>query len=256
MQSRTGARGGSAILHGSHRFSRTARVWRWAMGFLATAALLPFIAVTLPNTPTASAASPPVARDDVARTDAGTSVNPDVTGNDFDPDGDAFHVVSVATPAHGQATAFSTFVHYVPNPGFSGVETITYTIQDSTGATATGLLTVWVDTAVSSPDAPVANTDFLYVYQGSNVSLTTTELLSNDTDPQHQPLTVVAVSEPGLEGTLAGDPTNGYTYTPSLDPNVVTGIDHQLDYLVTDAAGHVSQGAVQIRILAAGDPNQ
>ncbi|MEO8266214.1 MAG: hypothetical protein ABI706_11995, partial [Ilumatobacteraceae bacterium] len=60
------------------------------MSMLALVGVAPIIAVTFPTISTASAASPPVARDDVARTDTATQVFVAVTGNDFDPDGDGF----------------------------------------------------------------------------------------------------------------------------------------------------------------------
>ncbi len=198
---------------------------------------------------------PPVARDDVARTNIDASVNRFVIGNDFDPDGDSFSIVRILTPPHGTVTNFGSAIIYTPNPGFTGVEQITYTLRDSHGLTANGTLTVWVDTGVLGPETPVANTDYLYVYQGASVAITTADLLSNDSDPQGQTMTVVAVSEPGTAGTLTGDLANGFTYTPGNDPALV-GTDHTLNYLVTDTAGHVDQADIIVRILAAGDTNQ
>ncbi|HEY5424385.1 MAG TPA: Ig-like domain-containing protein, partial [Ilumatobacteraceae bacterium] len=155
------------------------------MSLLAILGLAPAIALTLPSTP-ASAASAPVARADVARTDSGTAVDIFTSTNDFDPDGDDFSVSSIVTPAHGTVSGFGNGFNYTPNPGFSGVETITYTIQDSTGLTADGLVTIFVDTGVIGPQTPLLDTDYLYVYQGSAVSFTTAELLGNDADPQGQ----------------------------------------------------------------------
>ncbi len=43
------------------------------------------------------------------------------------------------------------------------------------------------------------------------MAVTTAELLANDVDPQGGLLTVVSVSEPGTDGTLTGDLTNGFT---------------------------------------------
>ena len=227
----------------------------WGVVLLTMVAVPPILALTVPGVSTVSAASPPVARDDVARTDAATTVNSLVVGNDFDPDGDGFSVISIVTPAHGTVANFGSSINYTPDAGFSGVESITYTIQDSTGSTANAVLTVWVDTGVLGPDSPVTGRDYTYVYQGASVAVTTAELLSNDSDPQGQALTVVAVSEPGLDGTLTGDLVAGFSYTPSNDPAQIN-TDHLLHYLVTDTDGHVTQEDIVIRILAAGDPNQ
>ena len=53
---------------------------------------------------------------------------------------------------------------------------------------------MWVDTGAAGPETPNAAVDYLHVYQGSSIPLTTSYLLANDADPQGQTLTVVAVS--------------------------------------------------------------
>src|SRR6185503_12504830 len=156
---------------------------------------------------------------------------------------------------HGAVEGFGNGFNYTPNPGFSGVETITYRLRDVHGLISTGKATVFVDAGVIGPETPLLDTDYLYVYQGSAVSFTTAELLGNDADPQGQTLTVVAVSEPSTDGVLTGDVAAGFAYTPSSDPSVVN-TDHTLRYLAADTDGHVAQGDIIIRILAAGDPNQ
>src|SRR6187399_2930650 len=120
----------------------------------------------------AHAASPPVARDDVARTDAGATVSVFVTDNDYDPDGDQFSVVDVTTPPHGTVGFGGNFFNYTPDPGFAGIETITYTIEDSTGASSTGTARVWVDSGTPGPGSPIANDDYAVVYQAANVGFT------------------------------------------------------------------------------------
>ena len=116
-------------------------------------------------------------------------------------------------------------------------------------------MTVWVDTGTDSLGRPDAQTDYFYVYQGSSVGFTAAQLLDNDSDPENQTITVAVVSEPSNNGILVGNPTDGYTYTPSTDA-ALAGINSNLLYLVTDTDGHVEQGTITIRILAAGDPNQ
>ena len=141
----------------------------------------------------ALAASPPVAGDDVARTDSGVTVTVFVTTNDFDPDGDPFSVVAAATPAHGSVEHGGNFVNYTPDPGFSGIDEIVYTVEDSTGASSQGTARVWVDSGVAGPDSPFADDDYSVVYQGATVGITRhrPSCSSNDDDPQGQALIVV-----------------------------------------------------------------
>ena len=66
---------------------------------------------------------------------------------------------------------------------------------------------------------------------------------------------MVAVSEPSNDGLLTGSLSDGFVYMPDGAADLI-GTDHQLNYLVTDTDGHVSQGLVMIRILATGDTNR
>ena len=77
------------------------------------------------------------------------------TPNDFDPDGDSFSVVSVATPAHGTVANVCTPFNYTPDPGFSGIETITYRSATTT-ASRHGLAVVWVNTSGDHPPIAVS----------------------------------------------------------------------------------------------------
>jgi len=76
--------------------------------------------------------------------------------NDSDPDGDSLFWLSFVAPENGSVTGAATDGQftYTPDPGFSGIETISVTISDSNGNTATGQITVTV--IPSAGDAPVA----------------------------------------------------------------------------------------------------
>src|SRR5690606_11079053 len=80
----------------------------------------------------------------------------DVTANDTnddpeDPD-ETFSLVSVGSSSNGTVSrsADGTKLRYKPNANFFGVDTVTYTIRDSNGASATGTVTFTV-TAVNDP---------------------------------------------------------------------------------------------------------
>ena len=155
-------------------------------------ATVALIAITSTTMPTVQAAEAPVARGDVARTNAVTQVQVRVVDNDFDLDGDSFSVVEVATPANGSAliAGGGTHVSYTPPAGFSGVETISYTIRDSRGCRRSGRWRCGSTRVLSSVGvSPDANTDYRYVYQGSSVGFTAAHLVANDSDPQGQALT-------------------------------------------------------------------
>jgi hypothetical protein len=72
----------------------------------------------------------------------------DVLANDSDPDGDMLSVSAVSDPANGSAAiATDGRVTYMPNAGFSGSDSFTYTVVDGNGGTATGTVDVTVEPA-------------------------------------------------------------------------------------------------------------
>ncbi|MGQ9478352.1 MAG: Ig-like domain-containing protein, partial [Candidatus Bipolaricaulia bacterium] len=79
---------------------------------------------------------PPVAVDDYAITEEDVSVMIAVLANDSDPDRDILTITSVSMPWHGTATIIGDGVRYDPDPGYSGMDSFTYTISDGHGGTA------------------------------------------------------------------------------------------------------------------------
>jgi VCBS repeat-containing protein len=78
----------------------------------------------------------PVANDDVFTIPAGYALNrsaPALLANDTDADGNALHISTASTPAHGSLTwqANGSF-EYAPDAGFVGVDTFTYQAHDGT----------------------------------------------------------------------------------------------------------------------------
>src|SRR5262249_16394028 len=86
--------------------------------------------------------TPLAAHDDVVFVPAGSGPNPiDVLGNDT---GAGVHVTAVTPGAHGDVAVlpFGAGVTYKPKAGFAGPDTLTYTVTDATGQTATATVTV------------------------------------------------------------------------------------------------------------------
>jgi uncharacterized repeat protein (TIGR01451 family) len=173
--------------------------------------------------------------DDAFSTVAGTAVAGSVASNDSYPSGSSFSVV--ASPGNGSVTMASdgSFT-YTPNPGFSGVDTFTYTIQDSSGNTDTATVTI---TVTNNP--PVAVEDDATV--GSNQT-TLIAVLANDSDPDGHSLTVTSVGPSAAGATVSVGPANTLSYTPPFN---FTGYD-LVPYTITDGYGGYSTALVRIRV--------
>lgn len=100
----------------------------------------------------------PIPASDTGTTSEGIAVDIDVLSNDTDPDGGTLTLVScaVTNPAHGTAAVVSGMVRFTPASGFTGDAALTYVVQNSGGATATGNIIVTVND-VPDVDADLFN---------------------------------------------------------------------------------------------------
>lgn len=96
----------------------------------------------------------PTAAPDSAIVESGQTVSVPVLANDSDPDGDSLSLVSVTNGSYGVAAVAGQDVSYSPSVGFVGADSFAYTVSDSQGATATGMVTV----TVTAPPVAYGNT--------------------------------------------------------------------------------------------------
>ncbi len=163
----------------------------------------------------------PVAVDDTASTSKGTAVDINVLGNDTDADGDALSISGTPTALHGTVSVNGDgTLHYTPNAGYTGADTISYTVTD-------GTLSDGGQVAVTVNDtAPVAVDDTASTSKGAAVDI---NVLGNDTDADGDTLSISGTPT-ALHGTVSvnGDGTLHYT------PNAGFSGSDTISYTVTD----------------------
>jgi hypothetical protein len=185
---------------------------------------------------------PPHAVDDSVTARAGTTITIPVTGNDWDPDGDAIAVDSVGETkraTHGTTDVLNgTSVAYKPDPGFSGTDTFEYTIVDEHGGTDSATVSVELFPPGSPNQPPVARPDHADTRPGRPVTI---DVLANDIDPERDILTVSSFRQNGnIDATITN--TVGPTRSPALkyDPPATPGI-YTFTYQAADPQGGTSQ---------------
>ena len=199
--------------------------------------------------------APPVATRDFATTSEETARDINILLNDFDPEGDALNpasVVIVSPPANGTILTLNTqngIVTYRPGPGFSGVDSFTYTVADINGGVSNEA-TVEI-TVSETNDPPVANDDLAPGNEDSSILI---DILSNDvdTDGSLAASTVVIVQSPTRGIILQiSQSTGAITYQPNAN---IFGTD-SFSYTVRDDLGLLSNVAsVQINVQPVNDP--
>ncbi len=183
----------------------------------------------------------PVAVNDTATTTEDTATNIDVLANDSDPDGDPLTVVT-ASAANGTVTILPDgTIDYTPNPDFNGTDTISYTISDGNGGTASALVTVTVD---PENDPPVAVNDTTTTDEDTSVTI---PVLSNDSDVDGDDLTVTDATAPN--GTVTINPDGTVTYTPDPDFN---GTD-TITYTIDDGNGGTDTATITVVVAPVND---
>jgi hypothetical protein len=88
----------------------------------------------------------PVAADDAATTEQGAPITIQVLANDADLDGDPLTVAALNPGANGTVSNDSQgIVIFIPDPGFSGEGSFTYTVSDGNGGSDVGFVFVRVN---------------------------------------------------------------------------------------------------------------
>lgn len=182
----------------------------------------------------------PIANSDIATTGEESSVLIDALANDSDPDNDILSITS-ATAISGSALIRNNQIRYTPNQDFSGNDTISYVIEDPSGASASSTIEMVV---TNNPDRPTANPDSISLDEDTSISF---DPKQNDTDPDGDALTITQASVD--LGTVAININGGLDYTPESNFNGSAVIN----YTISDPSALTASSTVAITVNAVND---
>ncbi len=201
----------------------------------------------------------PISSDDAGFvTDEDTTISisfADLLANDFDIDGDSLTITSVGRPrdengdvietrGFGDARISGSQVNFDPGADFSGIATFSYVVSDGNGGFDRSNVTVSVNPV---NDAPRPRTDEFRRRMNQGVTTTIGALLSNDRDPEGDPISFVELGT-AINGSvfLSG---NDVFFTPDQD---FLG-NASFTYIVEDSSGARSVGNVEINFRPLND---
>ncbi|MDO6447055.1 Ig-like domain-containing protein [Colwellia sp. 1_MG-2023] len=189
----------------------------------------------------------PIAVDDFASTEQGTSVTIDVLANDLDLENGQLTIESASVDI-GSVSIVDKKLVFQPQDDYSGVANITYTIADPEGLTATANVLVTVNTTIVINHDPIAVNDSFNLNEDSQ--LDGLSVLANDTDEDNDTLTLqtTPVSEVS-HGYLSLFSDGTFTYIPESNFN---GED-SFTYSISDGQGGFDQASVSLKINAIND---
>ena len=186
----------------------------------------------------------PNAVDDSISTPPNRTVIVPVLANDSDPDSgpNPLTISDFGTASNGFITQSSaSALSYTPNPNFAGTDTFTYTISDGIDEDTA---TVTVST-INQPPTP--SNDNRTTSAGTPIDI---DVLTNDTDPNGNDLTLVSVTDP-LLGTAV---VNGdvIMYTPPA--TLAEDAQDSFEYTVSDGF-ETATATVTVTVTATVIPN-
>lgn len=137
----------------------------------------------------------------------------DVLANDSSADGGTLSITDVQASNRGstfQVSSDGLSVIYQPAANVTGPEILTYTVEDSNGSSAIGIVTFTVS---SENDAPVAVNDSIAIT--SNQTTNNLDVLANDSDADGDSLTITAVTQPSSGSVTIASDGRSLTYEPA-----------------------------------------
>lgn len=166
--------------------------------------------------------------------------------NDSDVDGDQLSIEILADVSVGtfELLAEGSF-SYTPQIGFNGSDSLTYRVSDG-ALSATATVTFFVG---GNNQLPVAQPDTYTLHEDTTLIVPAEGVLSNDSDPDHDPLTVVLGGLP-QHGSLTLDASGAFTYRPTAD---FAG-DDSFTYLAWDASLPSAFVTVSLAVQSVNDP--
>ncbi len=173
----------------------------------------------------------PVGVDDVANVRTHLSVTIDALSNDTDADGHNLTLMNVSVD-FGTVSIENNKVLYVADSAFIGTTNISYTLGDSEGGTATAVIVLTIE----ANQIPTANDDS---YATTDVQAITLDVLTNDTDPEGDTLTITSASASSGNVTFTG---TEIVYTPSVGTEGVETVDYE----ISDNNGGTATGTAYI----------
>jgi YD repeat-containing protein len=167
----------------------------------------------------------------------GTSLIFDPRASDSDPEGDALTIISISAPLLGTAEIINngTAIRYTRAAG--GSDSLTYTVSDGHGHTATGYITIDEEAGSGTNSAPVTAADHAY---GSAGQIMYFDPRANDYDPDGDPLTITSVTAPSGGIALVG---GSGTYIMFYDNSAKYA---NLNYTISDGQGHTSTNSIHV----------
>jgi hypothetical protein len=185
-----------------------------------------------------------IAVDDAVEMTAGSQAFIPVLANDLAAGSAPLQLIAVSMPSHGAVNVLpDQTIRYVPQSGYTGIDSFTYSVVDGQGGQASATVTIKV---LAANNPPKAVADSFTVNAGATTLLA---VLANDSDPDGGALQIIGFTMPS-HGTLAFNADKTFSYTPDSG---YLGHD-QFTYTIRDNHGASATAEVSLEIVEVMEP--
>jgi PAS domain-containing protein len=187
-----------------------------------------------------------VAANDVFTMDEDTTARIPVLSNDIDVDGDPLTITQASSPNGTVVINPDGTISFTPAPNFFGPATITYTVSDGRGGTATATVAVKVR---NTDEPPVDGDETITTIGGVDTRI---DVLANATDPDGDRLSVIFAEVADGQGTVTINADGTLNF---IAPQNFDGVSI-IVYLISDGRGGFDFSIVTVNVTqAAADIN-
>ncbi|BAN04228.1 Ig-like domain-containing protein [Ilumatobacter coccineus] len=194
---------------------------------------------------------PPVVRPDAVRTRRNTETPLPVLVNDKDPDGDPLSLSVVRPLPDGlDVVVQGEQLGITARAGAADQVPFQYEVDDGNGNVVRGAVLVVVIDDIEPNRPPVVSPDIETAVVGQTILI---DVTANDSDPDGDPLAVVATSQPEGRGTVALAGRNQVEFIAAAFDDEEES-NARFTYTVSDGNGHEVVGDVTVTVLAQALP--
>ena len=191
---------------------------------------------------------PPIVQPDAVRLRRNTPTAVPVLANDRDPDGDPLQLsVAQPLPPGLEAVVDGDQLRVTARAGAAELVPFTYLVDDLNGNVVTGTVLVVTISEAEPNRPPLVTADTATAVVGTTQVI---DVLSNDSDPDGDPLVVIAVSQPddgSGQASIQGDNVQ-FAAAANVDDDESRIV--RFTYTVSDANGHEVAGEIGVRVLS------
>jgi uncharacterized repeat protein (TIGR03806 family) len=159
-----------------------------------------------------------------------------------DPDGPVTNYMVLTNPIHGVISGSVPNLTYWPVTNYFGPDSLSFRVNDGSLTSALAVVSILI---TNVNDAPIAGSDSLSRFVSQGITAPVAALITNDTDVEGNPISLVSVLDATPPGSSINQTSNQITYWPSFGSTNAGAFS----YTISDGQGGAATGMVAVTVM-------